>query len=98
MSLARHLPALLLIGAVSVALAALLPAAVAPPNAAHAQATPPSVPPIGNYTAGGGDGQFRSPEGIAMYRDGTLVVADTGNHRVQVFSPNGTHALTFVRV
>ena len=94
-SLARHLPALLLIGAVSVALAALLPAAVAPPNAAHAQATPPSVPPIGNYTAGGGDGQFRSPEGIAMYRDGTLVVADTGNHRVQVFSPNGTHALTF---
>ena len=79
--------------AVAAALAVLLPAAV--PDAAHAQATPPTFPPIGNYTAGDGDGQFNIPAGIAMYRDGTIVVADTFNHRVQVFSPNGTFLFKF---
>ena len=43
---------------------------------------------------GSGDGQFSSPEGVAVYHDGTIAVADTGNNRVQVFV-NGTFAGTF---
>ena len=35
-------------------------------------------------------GQFRDPEGIAAAPDGTLYVADTGNHRVQKFQADGT--------
>jgi DNA-binding beta-propeller fold protein YncE len=35
-------------------------------------------------------GQFRDPEGIAVAPDGTLYVADTGNHRVQKFHADGT--------
>jgi phage tail-like protein len=39
----------------------------------------------------GGDGtsprQFRSPRGVALLPSGALAVADTGNHRVQVFAP-----------
>lgn len=35
---------------------------------------------------GSGPGQFESPQGIHLTPDGTLLVADTGNDRVQVFS------------
>nr|MBC7244203.1 hypothetical protein [Chloroflexota bacterium] len=34
-------------------------------------------------------GQFRYPSGVAVAPDGTLYVADTGNHRVQRFSATG---------
>ena len=43
---------------------------------------------------GSGEGQFSAPEGVAVYHDGTIAVADTGNNRVQVFV-NGTFAGTF---
>jgi len=36
-----------------------------------------------------GDGQFISPQGIALDRSGNIYVADTGNNRIQKFSPDG---------
>jgi uncharacterized protein (TIGR03663 family) len=37
-----------------------------------------------------GDGQFQEPWGIAVAEDGRVYVADTWNHRVQVFASDGT--------
>ena len=34
-----------------------------------------------------GDGQFDTPEGIAVASDGSVYVADTDNHRIQKFAP-----------
>lgn len=34
-------------------------------------------------------GQFAAPEGVAVDSEGRVYVADTGNHRVQVFSADG---------
>jgi uncharacterized protein (TIGR03663 family) len=36
-----------------------------------------------------GDGQFQEPWGIALDQDGRVYVADTWNHRIQVFDTNG---------
>jgi len=37
------------------------------------------------------EGQFSSPQGIAVdSSSGNVYVADTGNHRIQVFSSDGT--------
>ncbi len=38
---------------------------------------------------GSGDGQFRSPWGIAVDASGNVYVADFGNDRVQKFGPDG---------
>ena len=38
---------------------------------------------------GSGPGQFDLPDGIATDAAGQVYVADTGNHRIQVFSPGG---------
>ncbi|MGC8838743.1 MAG: flippase activity-associated protein Agl23 [Anaerolineae bacterium] len=38
---------------------------------------------------GQGPGQFRDPRNLAVDAEGNLYVLDTGNHRVQVFSPQG---------
>jgi photosystem II stability/assembly factor-like uncharacterized protein len=38
---------------------------------------------------GGAAGQFVSPQGVAALSDGRIVVADTGNNRLQVFAPDG---------
>ncbi len=42
-----------------------------------------------------GDGQFNEPWGAAMDSDGRLFVADTWNHRVQRFSPEGRFELAW---
>ena len=55
----------------------------------------PSVSTLaGNGTAGSKDGkgdqaQFNCPQGVAKAANGTVIVADTGNHRICVISPNG---------
>jgi sugar lactone lactonase YvrE len=38
---------------------------------------------------GSGPGELAAPWGVAVDQDGSLYVADTGNHRVQVFSRTG---------
>ena len=43
---------------------------------------------------GRGEGQFRGPRGLCFTADGDLVVADSWNNRVQVF----THDGTFIRL
>jgi DNA-binding beta-propeller fold protein YncE len=45
-------------------------------------------------TSGTGNGQLKEPRGIALDKEGHLWVADTGNARVQKFTPNppGPHA------
>lgn len=48
---------------------------------------------LGNIGVGGigtGDGQFHSPAGVAIDLFGYVYVADTLNHRVQKFRPDGT--------
>ena len=39
---------------------------------------------------GAGKGQFDSPTGIAVDRNGNILVADTGNRRIEKFSPTGS--------
>ena len=41
-------------------------------------------------STGSGEGQFHSPAGLATDSKGNLYVADTGNDRIQKFSPSGT--------
>lgn len=41
------------------------------------------------------DGQFSRPRGIAVDAIGNFYVADTGNHRVQKFDPNGEFVSVF---
>ena len=36
------------------------------------------------------NGMLKSPTGIAIDQEGNVYVADTDNHRIQVFSSNGT--------
>ena len=38
---------------------------------------------------GSGEGQLNSPHGVAVDSRGNILVADNGNHRVQMFTPKG---------
>lgn len=44
---------------------------------------------------GAGDGELWKPAGIVQRPDGTLYVVDWGNHRAQIFQPDGTWLVTF---
>lgn len=48
-------------------------------------------------TKGDGDGQFRSPSGIAIDEQGNVYVSDYGNNRIQVFSSDGAFIRSFGR-
>ena len=38
---------------------------------------------------GSGDGEFSGPWGVAVDASGNVIVAETGNHRIQVFDSSG---------
>ena len=44
---------------------------------------------------GDADGLFYAPSGVAVIADGRIVVVDQGNHRAQIFSPQGDWLSTF---
>src|SRR5690349_3212999 len=45
---------------------------------------------------GNGQGQFSQPQGIAIDpQDGEVFVADSSNHRIQVFTPDGVFVRSF---
>ena len=53
---------------------------------------PPKADKEGRLTIGGygaAEGLFIKPAGLAVDQEGNLYVADSGNHRVQKFDPNG---------
>jgi DNA-binding beta-propeller fold protein YncE len=41
-------------------------------------------------SGGAASGQFQAPRGLALGADGSLYVADSRNHRIQRFAPDGT--------
>lgn len=44
---------------------------------------------------GGGPGEYKNPDGLAVLPDGRILVKDPGNARIQVFSPSGEPAATW---
>jgi DNA-binding beta-propeller fold protein YncE len=46
---------------------------------------------------GDGDGELNRPEGLDVAPDGRVYVADSGNHRIQVFSPEGRWLASYGR-
>jgi DNA-binding beta-propeller fold protein YncE len=44
---------------------------------------------------GNADGQFSFPRNVAVGPDGDIFVADSGNHRIQVFDPQGNFVTTW---
>lgn len=64
------------------------PGAGAPPTPVSAPALALDAPKaIGKFGAGPGD--FNSPHGVAIAKDGRVFIADTGNKRVQALDPDG---------
>lgn len=51
------------------------------------------VKTIGSY--GAGNGQFSLPLGLAANRHGHIFVSDSSNHRIEKFSSEGRHLVTF---
>jgi DNA-binding beta-propeller fold protein YncE len=52
----------------------------------------PDAPPVDAFSGGpgSGPGRFDGPRGIGLGPGGLIAVADTRNHRVQLFEPDGT--------
>lgn len=55
----------------------------------YTEGRPGCLDPDGPGPLQTGDGQFAEPWGIAVAADGTVYVADTWNHRIQVFDSQG---------
>ncbi len=55
------------------------------------QRTIPAIQQVGTAgMAGNAAGQFSFPRAVAVDAEGRIYVADSGNHRVQVFNPDGS--------
>jgi tripartite motif-containing protein 71 len=46
-------------------------------------------------SSGTGEGMFHGPCGVCVGEDGSIVVTDSGNHRVQVFDSGGSFVRSF---
>jgi uncharacterized protein YjiS (DUF1127 family) len=46
-------------------------------------------------TSGSGIGELNAPQGIDVALDGTIYIADTGNHRILVYSAEGSYLQTW---
>jgi DNA-binding beta-propeller fold protein YncE len=46
-------------------------------------------------SAGSEQAQFREPRGLVVDDSGQVIVADSGNHRIQVFGPGGSFLRSF---
>jgi len=46
-------------------------------------------------STGSGNGQVESPGGVAVFIDGNILVSDTGNNRVEVYSAIGAYQYGF---
>ena len=47
------------------------------------------------YTYGSTKGKFNNPQDVAVDRQGLVYVADTGNRRIQMFTPDGQYLFQF---
>jgi DNA-binding beta-propeller fold protein YncE len=75
-------------------LTALLLALLLWPQSAHAQCSPTHLFSFGSGP-GPANGQFDAPGSVAAAPSGNIVVADTQNHRIQVFTSAGAHLFSF---
>lgn len=55
----------------------------------------PSFIPVIIGAEGKDDGEFSRPWGVCALPNGRFAVADRSNNRIQIFSKNGAHLLTF---
>jgi sugar lactone lactonase YvrE len=62
----------------------------APPNVKSMDLSEPPVTAF-HGGKGSGKGQFDDPRGLALDNNGNILVADTGNARIEKFSPNGSY-------
>lgn len=67
------------------------------PNASDSANVDESFPPVNAFDGGKGKGRglFAAPKGIAADGEGNFYVADTGNGRIQKFSPKGEFIAVF---
>ncbi|XP_015596959.1 brain tumor protein isoform X2 [Cephus cinctus] len=68
-------------------------------NYAHARSSNPKLTPMQIRSKfgqlGPSKGQFNSPHGFCLGTDEDIIVADTNNHRIQVFEKTGTFRFQF---
>jgi len=65
--------------------------AAEPPVDPYAEGEFTLVPSLVIGTMGSEPGQLLQPRNVAVAGDGTIFVADSGNHRIQVFDENGNY-------
>lgn len=66
-------------------------------NKPPASVQPARTPGISNLFSiyGWGKQRLNDPNGVAVDKSGNIYIADTGNHRVAVFSPRGNYRFSF---
>ncbi len=95
--------AALMVAPPAVASPAVASPAVASPAVAGLLTVPPHADPptfhwVATWGAAATPGELSAPADIAVDAAGNVYIADTGNHRVQVFTPGGTFLRGFGQV